>query len=340
MKLKIFIQLGLLILILGGVLICLQVGFGVMAVAEGSRVSKVGDLTPVSFKIITPISPLIAKPSLTFSPTLPTPIATLTPTPTLTPSPMPTATPTSTPIPFPTVNPTPEILTMSVRVPILMYHYLSVPPKNADVLRTDLSVTPLRFETHLAYLQRAGYKTISMETLAYALAGRVQLPDKPIIITFDDGYRDAYQNAFPLLKKYGNVATFFVFTQPIDTANVQFLSWDMITEMHQAGMEFGSHSYTHPDMRNRKVDYLVYQILGSKEAIEQRIGEPVRFFCYPAGHYDNLVIKVLDSANFWGAVTTANGLDESFNQRFEMPRIRIRGTDTAESLAKKLWSKK
>jgi peptidoglycan/xylan/chitin deacetylase (PgdA/CDA1 family) len=217
-----------------------------------------------------------------------------------------------------------------------MYHYISVPPADADAIRRDLSVTPAQFESHLAYLRQAGYETISMKELAYALSRQNPLPARPIIITFDDGYRDNYENAFPLLRQYSYTGVFFVFTQPIDAHNISYLSWEMVIEMHKAGMEFGSHSYRHSDLSNKDVDFLVYEILGSKEAIEERIREPVHFFSYPSGRYDDLTIRVLASANFWGAVTTQFGVEQSFGSRFEMQRIRVRGNDTAEDLAEKL----
>ncbi|RMF03992.1 MAG: polysaccharide deacetylase family protein, partial [Chloroflexi bacterium] len=243
------------------------------------------------------------------------------------------ATATPTPIPMPTPN-TPN--GYAVTVPILMYHYLSAPPADADAIRRDLSVSPEQFEAQLAYLRAEGFQTISMAQLSYALAQNTPLPAKPVVITFDDGYRDQYQNAFPLLKKYGYSATFYVFTQVIDENNINFLTWDMVKEMHRAGMEFGSHSYRHSDLTNRDVDFLVYEILGSKEAIEERIGEPVHAFCYPSGRYDELAQKVVASANFWSAVTTEWGGDHTYTDRFEMPRVRIRGNDTVEDFAEKL----
>lgn len=221
-------------------------------------------------------------------------------------------------------------------MPILMYHYLSAPPPNANIYRRDLSVTPDQFEAHLAYLREAGYETISFRQLTFAVSRQTALPPKPVIISFDDGYRDNYENAFPLLQKYGFTATFFIFTQPIDEYNIDYLTWEMVKEMHQAGMEFGSHSYRHPDLRSRDVDFLIYEILGSKEAIEERIQESVRFFAYPAGRYDDLTIHILDSAQFWGAVTTEWGAAHTYDNRFEMPRVRVRGSDTADVLAKKL----
>lgn len=293
------------------------------------------ELQPTFTPTTTP-SPLpTLTPTFTPSPTR-TPLPTDTPTGTLTPTapPSPTFTPTATNTPTPL--PTPSSQGRKLTVPILMYHYLSTPPPGADAIRRDLSVSPELFESHLAYLRQAGYQTISFEDLIYALSQEGELPNNAIIITFDDGYRDNYVNAFPLLRKYGYTATFFVFTQPIDTYNVDYLTWEMVIEMHQAGMEFGSHSYRHSDLSNKDVDFLVYEILGSKEAIEERIQEPVRFFSYPAGRYDDLTIRVLESAHFWGAVTTRWGAEHSHDTRFEMARIRVRGSDTVDDLVEKL----
>lgn len=217
-----------------------------------------------------------------------------------------------------------------------MYHYLSVPPAGADIYRRDLSVTPENFEAQLAYLQAQDFTTISLEDLTYYLAGLQPLPEKPIILTFDDGYADNYTNAFPLLKKYGFKASFFLVTQPIDYGDPNYLFWDNVIEMHAAGMEFGAHTYRHLDLRDRDVDFLVYEIVGSKEAIEARIQEPVRYFVYPSGRYDHLVIDVVASAHFWGALTTQHGFEHTYEERFEMPRIRIRGADTLETFAAKL----
>ena len=284
--------------------------------------------------VASPSATATPRPTVTPSPTaLPassSPLTTPPPTDTALPRNTPTATSTATPEPTPTDGGASRV------VPILMYHYLSKPPADADAIRRDLSVTPANFEAQLAYLRQAGYETISLETLAYALSQDAPLPEKPIILTFDDGHRDNYENAFPLLRKYGYTATFFVFTQVIDTYNVDFLTWEMVIEMDQAGMEFGSHSYRHLDMSNRDVDFLVYEILGSKQAIEDRIGEPVHFFAYPSGAYDALTIEVLDSANFWGAMTTKWGSTHTYANRFEMPRIRMQGNDRVKDLANKL----
>jgi len=220
-----------------------------------------------------------------------------------------------------------------LRVPILMYHYLSSPPPDADAIRRGLSVSPEQFEEHLRYLKQAGYETISLHDLALALQIGQPLPERPIIITFDDGYRDNYENAFPLLQAYGFTATFFLITDLIDGGNEAYLTWDQVIAMHQAGMAIEAHGRTHPDLRGRDVDFLVWQVLGAKEAIEAGTEEPVRFFCYPSGKYDDLVVRVLHSAHYWGAVTVHPGVEHVSDCMFELPRVRVPGDMTAAGLA-------
>ena len=106
------------------------------------------------------------------------------------------------------------------------------------------------------------------------------------------------------------------------------MSWDNVVEMHAAGMEFGAHSYNHADLRKQSVDYLIWQILGPREAIEERIKEPVRFFSYPSGAYDDEVVAVLRSAHYWGAVTVHQGVLHSSDHPSDLQRIRVRGSDS------------
>jgi len=220
-----------------------------------------------------------------------------------------------------------------LRVPILMYHYVSNPPDPSDAVRVDLSVPPDRFAEHLAYLRAAGYEAITLRDLMLALQAGAFLPERPIILTFDDGYRDAYTEAFPALQRAGFVGTFFLITQPIDAKNSAYLTWDQVVEMHAAGMDMEAHGYTHMDLRGRDADYLVWQMLGPKEAIEERTGDTVRFFCYPSGSYDELAIRVLHSAHYWAAVTTQEGVDHASDRPFELKRVRVHGWYTAEDLA-------
>ncbi|MBC7251332.1 MAG: polysaccharide deacetylase family protein [Anaerolineae bacterium] len=284
--------------------------------------------------------------SAELSPTV-TPTATSTATPTATPTltptatQTPTATPTSTPTPTPTPFPTPDGVVRQVNVPILMYHHIAVPPPDADIYRRDLSVTPENFAAQLQYLAEQGYQTITLYDLVYHLSLGWPLPPKPIIITFDDGYRDNYTNAFPLLRKYGFVGTFFILTEPIDQKQGEYLTWDQVRRMKAAGMDIEVHGRTHRDLRGRDTGFLIWEIVGPQEIIEARTGHQPRFFCYPSGQYDELVVAMLKSAYFWGAVTIEQGTLHTSENLFELQRIRIKGKDTLEDFVAKLewdWS--
>jgi peptidoglycan/xylan/chitin deacetylase (PgdA/CDA1 family) len=106
--------------------------------------------------------------------------------------------------------------------------------------------------------------------------------------------------------------------------------------MSTAGMEFEPHTYTHPDLKDQPVDYIVWQVMASKEAIEERTGKTARFFSYPSGRYDQQVVDVLRSAYFWGAVTIHQSDRQSSQNPFELKRIRIRGGDTLDDFVMKL----
>jgi len=242
-------------------------------------------------------------------------------------------TPIVLPTPTPSLVPTPDGNGRTARVPILMYHYLSVPPEGADRYRLDLSVAPDLFAAHLDRIQAEGYTAISFYDLVAHLTQGAPLPDRPIILTFDDGYRDNYDNAFPLLRQHQMKATFFIVSDFIDEARPEYISWDMAREMLAAGMSIESHSRNHATLRKRDNDYLVWQILGSLETIEYELGVRPRFISYPAGEYDQATIEIARGANYWAGITTKQGVIQSSDALFELQRVRIRGSTTPDELA-------
>ena len=219
------------------------------------------------------------------------------------------------------------------RVPILMYHYLSVPPPDADRIRIDLSVSPAMFEQQLAFLQENGYTTISLGDLYEALAGGRGLPAKPVVLTFDDGYRDAYENALPLLKKYGMRGTFFVVTDFIHAGHPAYMTWPMVQAMNDAGMSIENHSRSHADLRRRTDDFLVWQILGAIESIQAYTGKRPQFFCYPGGFFDDNTVRVARSASILAAVTTQFGKTHALGDAMVWSRVRVRGEGTLREFA-------
>jgi peptidoglycan/xylan/chitin deacetylase (PgdA/CDA1 family) len=287
-------------------------------------------------------APATAVPSATASHTpspTPTPTATATATATATEIPPPTFTNTPQPIwtatsTRPPLLPTPNAhYSYTLRVPTLMYHYISEPPEDADVFRVDLSVHPAMFRAQMEYLVANGYTTIDFYDLSLAITGKQPLPPKPVIITIDDGYRDAYVNAFPVLRDLGLTATLFIVTEFVDRGYEAYLTWEMIHEMAAAGIRMEPHTKTHVDLRERSRDFLIYQILGSQQTLAAHIGYTPRYLAYPGGRYDDEVIQVLQDLHFWGAVSTLGGKWHGYEDRFEWRRLRVRYTTTLAEFA-------
>ncbi|RMG98577.1 MAG: polysaccharide deacetylase family protein, partial [Chloroflexi bacterium] len=221
----------------------------------------------------------------------------------------------------------------TLKVPILMYHYISVPPADADIYRYDLSVEPDNFRAQMAYLAENGYTTIDLYDLSLAITNKKELPPKPVILTFDDGYRDNYENAFPVLQEFGLKGTFFVVTEFVDRGLEAYMTWPMLEEMAAAGQRIEPHSKTHADLRNRDRDFLIWEILGSQETIAAHIGYTPRYFAYPGGRYDDAVIQILRELDYWGAVTTISGKWHGFADRYEWTRLRVRHDTTLAEFA-------
>jgi peptidoglycan/xylan/chitin deacetylase (PgdA/CDA1 family) len=240
----------------------------------------------------------------------------------------------STPLPTPT--PTTVPLPGEARVPILMYHYVSELPEDADIYRRDLTVSPEDFREQLQYLADEGYHCISLTDIHHYLTRGIPLPERPVVLSFDDGYVDAYEIVFPLLLEFGLSGTFFVLATPAHLASPHYLSWDQMKEMSDAGMDIQGHGRDHIDLTRESYDSLVYQILGIREAVEYHTGRAPLFFCYPSGRYDDDVIAVVQGAGYWGAVTTEWGRTHTQDGAYVMPRIRMRGEDTLADFVCKL----
>jgi peptidoglycan/xylan/chitin deacetylase (PgdA/CDA1 family) len=284
--------------------------------------------TQTTSPTLTPFPTSSGTATATSSPTL-SPTETLVPTATNTAEPTETVEPTR-PLPLPTPS---GVYSWTLKVPILMYHYVSEPPRDADKYRRDLSVTPQNFAMQMAYLADNGFESVDLYDLSLAITAKKDLPEKPVIISFDDGYLDNYKNAFPILQDQRMKATFFIITDFIDEKREGYMSWEMIEEMSGAGMRIESHSKTHPDLSAAERDYVIYEALGSQETIAAHIGYTPRYFCYPSGRYNEETMGILDELNYWGAVTTADGSWHGFDDRFEWSRSRMRYTTSLPEFA-------
>jgi peptidoglycan/xylan/chitin deacetylase (PgdA/CDA1 family) len=215
----------------------------------------------------------------------------------------------------------------AAQVPILMYHYISMPPPG-DRVRYNLSVTPDAFETQMTYLAVNGYHPVTLRQVADHLLDGAALPDRPIVLTFDDGYADNYVHALPVLRRRGYAATFFVITGFVDAGRPEYMTWRQLADLASWGMEVGAHSVDHPDLRGRSLRLQFAEVAAPKVAIEARLGVPVTSFAYPSGRFDATTVDVLRAAGYRAAVTTAPGTWQFAGGPYQLARVRVPGGGT------------
>ena len=232
------------------------------------------------------------------------------------------------------------------RVPILLYHQLVTLLNKADYYHLPAS----EFEKQLAWLKANNYHTINLNDLVMIQLdqGRSidssinQVPetkdyglwtDKLIILTFDDGTRDHYLYAFPLLKKYDYTATFFIISSYIDTT----LTEKEIKEMSDAGMSIQSHTHTHKYLDELNASEIKKELKMSKTIIESITKKPVNFLAIPGGWYDERVLKIAKEIGYKAICTSDIGTNSLKKSNFVLKRIDVPGTITIDEF-KKLFS--
>jgi peptidoglycan/xylan/chitin deacetylase (PgdA/CDA1 family) len=218
-------------------------------------------------------------------------------------------------------------------LPILMYHYVSIPPTGSDEVREGLSVSPAVLWTHIKHIQSSGFETVTFQDLKEAKAGTKKLPEKAVILTFDDSYIDHYTNVFSLLKKLNLKGVFYVITDRVGTEG--YITWDQLQEMVDAGMEIGSHAKGDLDLRFITETEGFEQIRDSKQILDKRLGIDVISFAYPSGHYASWLFRVLSRSGYHFARTTEYGkyLDIA-NHPFTLPTLRVKQSTTEADLVK------
>lgn len=239
-------------------------------------------------------------------------------------------------IPPPLANlPTVQLAPNELFVPILMYHHIEINPRPNDTIYAALYVSPSQLEQQLSYFSTHNYHTITLDELSDALSGKISLPPNPIILTFDDGYRSFYDNAFPLLKKYHMRAVQFVITQ-VETAPA-YLTWDQIIELDKSGLvEIGAHTRHHANLPDLSQAAIIDEIQGSKNDLEQHLEHKVNWFAYPYGSYSSFIMQTVKNAGFKGAASTVYGTNQSKDNLFLFPRIMVDGRFTIDNIARRI----
>ena len=193
----------------------------------------------------------------------------------------------------------------SLRVPILVYHSIAPHHSGQTTDQRELDVDPAVFHAQMSYIAQAKHPVVSLSSLVDAIEGRVTLPQRAVVITFDDGWQSKYEDAFRVLKQYGFTATFFIYTNAIGNGPA-FMTWDEVEEMQKAGMTIGAHSRTHPELTKKDVS-LAKEINGSRDDIQRNLGTTPDLFAYPYGDWDDRVAAAVRAAGFRAARGMGDG---------------------------------
>ncbi|WP_261303800.1 polysaccharide deacetylase family protein [Paenibacillus andongensis] len=228
------------------------------------------------------------------------------------------------------IKPTP--LPSKISIPVLNYHSVTIDPGNVVV------ISPAKLEEQLAYLHEHGYTPVSLATFISLIEGNgvEAAPEKPVLLTFDDGYIDNYEQAMPLLAKYAFPATLFISPEMNDQEG--YLNWEQIKKMQEAGWDIQPHGMTHPHLPQLSADQQAYEILEARKQIEDKLGTKADVYCYPYGEYNKTTLKLLKDHGFRYAFTIEQGFATNQQSPYLLKRLFINGEESLKSFIRKLSS--
>jgi peptidoglycan/xylan/chitin deacetylase (PgdA/CDA1 family) len=206
------------------------------------------------------------------------------------------------PAPHPVEAPAPIATTPPVHVkPVTILTYHSIEPKPAKkegANQLHYRITPENFEKQMQYLKDNAYTPITFDAWVRYLTTGAAIPEKSIVLTFDDGWKNQYTYAVPILKKFGFTGTFFIVGK---MRNAGYMTWDEVRSLHADGFEVASHTQTHPKLPLLTDEKLVEEIAGSKKLLEEQLGSPITTLAYPYYLHDARVMKAVQDAGYLGA---------------------------------------
>ena len=217
------------------------------------------------------------------------------------------------------------------RVPVLMYHEIA----EASETGSSLAVSPATFAAQLGYLRSAGFTAITASELSASLAGDMgKLPDRPIVLTFDDGYGDFHSRALPALDHHGCTATLFVTTGWLQDADLRLaapgrmLTGTQLTEVAGAGVEIGAHTRRHPQLDQLPRKLAREELHASRQWLESELGLPVPGLAYPFGYSSPRVRGLARDVGYGYACGVGNRMASPSSDVLELPRLTVRRATT------------
>jgi peptidoglycan/xylan/chitin deacetylase (PgdA/CDA1 family) len=229
-------------------------------------------------------------------------------------------------------------------IPILMYHSISDTAETRASAYFKIRTTPRIFREHLSQLARAGYATIGLADAARRLQASSGTAGKLVALTFDDGYQDFYSAAFPILQEFQCTATVFLPTASICRTfqGAPCLAWSQIRELLRHGIEFGSHTVTHPQLRTLPEREIQRELQASRQEIEDRLGNPAASFSYPYAFpeadaaFRRKLRAMLLQAGYENGVSTIVGTASAASDRLFLERLPINAADDEALFTAKL----
>jgi len=204
-----------------------------------------------------------------------------------------------------------------------MYHRIDTANPTLPAITQRLTVSPEDFEAQMRWLVAYRYHTITQRQLFDALELGRRLPPRPVLITFDDGYRDVYGKAMPILARLRLRATEYVITDRISGPDPSFLTWGYLRKLERHGVEIGSHTVHHLELTGLSDSAAMAELVESRRALESQLGHPVQWFSYPAGAFDAHAAQLVRRAGYVLAVTTTPGADQDARQPLELHRYEV-----------------
>jgi peptidoglycan/xylan/chitin deacetylase (PgdA/CDA1 family) len=198
-----------------------------------------------------------------------------------------------------------------ISVPIFVYHHITETPGPST--KYKYQITSDLFERQMIFLFQKGFRCLSLsEVVANWQEGKPQ-PKHSFVLTFDDGYIDNFENASPILKKFGFTATIFVVVKPVEDSISGYLSWQKMRELDQHPFSFGSHTLTHPSLPKLDNHTIERELGESKKIIEDRLGKAVEMFAYPYGESNERIRDLASQAGYRAAFGVNTGKFGLFN---------------------------
>jgi peptidoglycan/xylan/chitin deacetylase (PgdA/CDA1 family) len=215
----------------------------------------------------------------------------------------------------------PPQLKAPIKIPILMYHYVEYVTDKRDTIRQQLDIVPAVFENQVKTLQEASYSALFINDVADILFRIKPVPEKPIVLTFDDGYGDFYTDVFPILKKYHMKATVYIIPGFLDRLN--YMTSSEVQEIAESGLvEIAAHTMHHLNLKSVPDEVAINEIQGSKVQLEVLTGKDVKNFAYPYGEFNQHTADLVEKIGFRSAVSVVSGDMQSMGNRYYLSRLR------------------